>query len=111
MAKQTSTNLNGLEAALPGEVSTERLMERARTLAQWERTSGTPAEREAVAYLAQRLQEYGFETTQHEFDSLLGWPEEAHLEVRLGNHRGEVRAITHSVAQSTGDQGLEGDVV
>lgn len=111
MARKTDTNLNGLESALLAEVSIEHLMEHARTLAQWEKTSGTPAEREAVAYLAQRLREYGFETTQHEFNSLLGWPEEAHLEVRSGNYPGDIHAITHSFAQSTGDQGLEGDVV
>jgi Iap family predicted aminopeptidase len=111
MAEQTATNLSDLEAALLGKVSTEHLMEHTRTLAQWEKTSGTPAEREAVAYIAQRLREYGFETTEHEFDSLLGWPEEAHLEVRHGDHRGEIRAITHSFAQSTDDEGLEGEVL
>lgn len=111
MAEQTATNLTNLEAALLGEVSNEHLMEHTRTLAQWERTSGTPAEREAVAYLAHRLREYGFETTEHEFDSLLGWPEEAHLEVRSGDHRGEIHAITHSFAQSTDGEGLEGEIL
>lgn len=110
MARSTA-HLNDFEAALLDEISADQLMEHTRTLAQWERTSGTPAEREAVAYLGRRLREYGFQTTELQFDSLIGWPEDAHLEVRTGGRLEEIEAITHSFALSTGEEGLEGELL
>ena len=110
MSDLKTSNLNDLETRLLAEVSTDHLWEHAATLAQWVKISGTPGERSAVAYLASQLRSYGLATTIHEFDSLLGWPEEAELKVRSGGGR-DIRTITHSLAPSSPEGGLEGDVV
>ncbi|HEX9014919.1 MAG TPA: M28 family metallopeptidase [Chloroflexota bacterium] len=99
-----------LEARLLAGVSTDTLWQNASTLARWIRVSGTPDERPAVEYLRQRLEDYGVETHLYEFESLLGWPEEAVVEVR-SPETGSLKAITHSLAPSTPPDGLEGDVV
>jgi Iap family predicted aminopeptidase len=110
MAGLRTSGLDELEARLIAEVSTERLWDHVRTIAQWERISGTPGERSAVEYFDRCLHTYGVETTIHEFDSLLGWPQNAELEVIAG-HTHPVKAITHAFVPSTPPQGTEAEVV
>jgi Iap family predicted aminopeptidase len=97
--------LRGLEQSLLDEISPEILMRHARTLAQWEKTSGTRGERAAVDYLRQQLEAFGLHPTVHEFESLLGWPEEAELEV-LSPSRRKIEAIAHALTPSTPPEGL-----
>jgi Iap family predicted aminopeptidase len=103
-------NRGGWEDRLLAEISPEILMRHAETLAQWEKTSGTPGERAAVDYLRQQLESFGLWTTVHEFESLLGWPEEATLEV-LSTPRRSVEAIAHALTPSTPLEGLTASVV
>ncbi len=104
------SNLTELEARLIGEVSQETLWHHASTLAQWERISGTAGERAGVDYLQQQLKNYGLKTDLYEFESLLGWPEEAALEVRSPVAK-TLKAITHSFVPSTPPEGIEAEVV
>jgi len=101
--------LTDFEARLLEEVSRENLWQHTKTIARWERISGTQGEREAVAYLQERLNEYGIRTTVYEFDALLGWPEEAQIELRSPVRRA-VKSITHSFVPSTPPEGLEAEV-
>src|SRR5438105_9966420 len=100
----------GWERSLLDEVSSDELWRHTETLAGWERISGTPGEQAAIDYLRARLEDYGVETTRYEFDSLLGWPEAAELEVRVPR-RSSLPCITHAYAPSTPGEGLEGDLV
>ncbi len=102
--------LTDTEARLLEEVSAQALMRDATALAGWERISGTPGERQGVEYIRQRLEEHGLATRVYEFESLLGWPEEAGLEMLAPEPR-SIKAFTHSFTPSTGAQGLEGEVV
>jgi Iap family predicted aminopeptidase len=104
------TELDELERTVLAEVSREELWRHATTLAQWEKVSGTEGERRAVDYLRSQLDRFGLETTLYEFESLLGWPEQARLEL-LEPETGRVDAITHSFVPSTPEAGLEGEVV
>jgi Iap family predicted aminopeptidase len=108
MTQTGISNRNEAEDRLLREVSADRLFGHAEALAQWERISGTDGERRAVEYLSGQLQAAGLEVSVHEFESLLGWPEEAALEVAGGE---AVRAITHSFVPSTSEHGLEAEVV
>jgi Peptidase family M28 len=110
MSDLKTPNLSELEARLIAEVSRERLWEHAEAIAKWERISGTAGERSAVNYFKRRLEEYGVETALYEFDSLLGWPEKAELEVRSHGNK-SVAAITHAFVPSTPPQGMEAEVV
>lgn len=110
MSSLKALNLGDLEARLLAEVSRDRLWEHASAIARWQRISGTADERSAVEYFQGQLRAHGVETEIHEFESLLGWPEEAELEVRTqGRH--PMPAITHSFVPSTPPEGVEAEVV
>jgi hypothetical protein len=100
--------LSDQEAGLLGEISPSELWRHAETLAQWEKTSGTPGERAAVAYLGQQLESFGVTTICYEFESLLGWPEEAALALPEGH---PLAAITHAFTPSTAAHGLTGELI
>src|SRR5579884_340882 len=104
------TELDDLERTLLTEISRDELWRHATTLAQWEKISGTEGERRAVDYLHSQLDRFGFETTLYEFESLLGWPEQAQLDL-LEPDTGRVDAITHSFVPSTPEAGIEGEVI
>jgi Iap family predicted aminopeptidase len=92
------------------EVSKERLWEHAKNISQWQRISGTPGEEAAVSYFQEQLDAYGLETHLYRFEALLGWPEEAQLEVRSPRNI-PIKAITHSLSPSTDPEGLVAEVV
>lgn len=103
-------HLSEQEQAMLAEVSKGRLWGHVQALASWERISGTPAEREAVGYLRTQLDDVGLTTTVYEVESLLGWPEAATVEL-LGPVSERIDAITHALAPSTPQDGLEAEVV
>src|SRR4051794_544845 len=109
MAETRTGNRSEAEERLLDGVSADHLWRHAATLAQWEKISGTEGEREATGYLRGELAALGFEVGVYEFESLLGWPEEATLEV-AGAHPESVHAITHSFVPSTPAEGLEAEV-
>ena len=107
MAETRTGNRSEAEEGLLDAVSDDQLWRHAETLARWEKISGTPGEQEAARYLRDELEALGFDVAVHEFESLLGWPEEASLDVPGA---GGVRAITHAFVPSTPESGLEADV-
>jgi Iap family predicted aminopeptidase len=104
------SRLSELEGAVLQQVSSDRLWQHAKTIAQWERVSGTPGERAALEYCRRCLIEYGFRTNVYEFEALLGWPKEAQVELRFPV-RQPVNAITHAFVPSSVPEGIEGDMV
>jgi len=100
------------EQALVDAVSTERLMESTRTVAQWVRLSGTPEEARAFDWLEGQLKAYGLETARYSFPALVSWPESAFLRVTTADRKTEqVVCATHGFAASTLAEGLEGELV
>ena len=100
------------EHALADAVSTERLTESNRTIAQWVRLSGTPEEARAFDWLEGQLKAYGLETRRYGFPALVSWPESASLHVTTAG--GKTEAIvcgTHGFATPTPERGLEGELV
>src|SRR5581483_4685954 len=105
----TMPGLTEFESRLLADVSRDVLWRHAETLAQWEKTSGMPGERTAVGYLGQQIESFGLKTSLYEFDSLLGWPEGASLEIRSPAQH-SIEAITHAFTPSTSPDGLIGEV-
>jgi hypothetical protein len=100
------------EQALVDAVSTERLTESNRTIAQWVRLSGTPEEARAFDWLEGQLNAYGLEAKRHSFSALVSWPESAFLHVRTADGKTEeIVCATHGFATSTPEGGLEGELV
>ncbi|MGH7912881.1 MAG: M28 family peptidase, partial [Candidatus Dormibacteraceae bacterium] len=99
-----------IERALMEGLSPERLWDHAKTLAQWEKVSGTPGERSAVDYLRGQLEGFGLRAEEEQFESLLGWPEEASLET-VSPTQARFEALTNGFVPSTPEAGVEGEVV
>lgn len=91
------------------EVSAERLMEYTRTIAQWERLSGSDDERRAFDYVEETLRGFGFETTRYNPLCYVSLPIAASL--TIDGKATEGRTITHSFSTSTGSGGVTGELV
>ena len=87
------------------EVSIENLMKTSRVLAQWERLSGSDAEKEAVIFLQQELESIGFSTNLIFHDAYISLPVAASIEI----DGTEIPCQTH--AMSPGVNRLEGELV
>ncbi|HXF63475.1 MAG TPA: M28 family peptidase [Caldilineaceae bacterium] len=99
------------ERALLDQVSRERLMETNAAIAQWERTSGTPEERAAFAYVRSVLDGYGLRTTLLEHPALISYPIEAHLWVLDTAGQVAVELPCLGAAYSASVDNLEAEVV
>lgn len=107
-----TTSWSTHEQALLDEVSTEELMNSTRTIAQWERYSGTPDEAKAFDWIESKLQGYGFTTTRYTHPALISWPLSASLVIRPASGEPfEVPCKTHAFGASTPEEGLTGELV
>ncbi len=95
--------LSGTERAIVEAVLREQLMNYTRGIAQWVRLSGTEDERKAFEYVAEQLRQLGVESHLYLGFGYISLPRGAAL--RVGQK--ELRAITHSMAASTPDGGVD----
>ncbi|MEX2426352.1 MAG: M28 family peptidase [Thermomicrobiaceae bacterium] len=87
------------------EVNADRLMATTRSIAQWERLSGSDGEREAFDYIQSELETLGFRCQRHHPVCLVSIPLAARLEI-IGEPE-PIHCITHSFSVSTHGEGLE----
>lgn len=80
-------------------------------LVEWDRTSGTQGEYDAVAYVASVLEGYGLPVAIHEFDAYLSYPERGAITARIGGKELEVRAKTRAFSAATPPEGVTGELV
>ena len=74
------------------------------------RMSGSPEESEAFDFIESYLAGLGFETKRHSAESLIGFPEESHLEI-LGPQPADLRCNGYSLTPSTPEVGVVGELV
>jgi hypothetical protein len=99
-----------LEAELRAAIRLDEpraLLDRFATLV---RESGTPAEEEAGHYLVERLHAIGVPVTLHTPDLYISLPERAELTVDGPEGRRAIRARPPSMARSTGDVPVDGEL-
>jgi Peptidase family M28 len=101
-----ATGWSSVDAA----VSESNLMEYTRHIARWTRLSGSAEERSAAAYAEERLRAAGYRTRILVHDAYISLPGPSTLQVTHPAPR-EVFCITHSMARSTGPDGVAGDLV
>jgi hypothetical protein len=90
-------------------VDSDRLMETTRTIAQWERLSGSRDEAKAFDYIQTELEQLGFACQRHHPVSLVSIPRSASLEI-VGQSE-TIQCITHSFSVSTPLEGIELELV
>src|SRR5438067_3057242 len=98
---QTVT-LSNTEQEIIKAVSADRLMAETAAIARWVRLSGSQEERQAFEYVAGVLSTLGVEPKLHLAPGYISLPESA--EVRVNGR--DIPAITHSMAASTGPEGV-----
>ena len=105
-------SLNAEEQSLADAVSTEKLMDSTKAIAQWIRLSGTPEEASSFDWIEAQLRAYGLEIRRYSFPALVSWPVSASLAIiTVDGNTIEVSCATHGFATSTPEGGLEGELV
>jgi hypothetical protein len=91
-----------IETELLAQISRDRLWETNKTIAQWVRLSGSPAEREAVDYIKSVLEEYGLTTQLITHPALISYPLASKLEAldANGNIAHDYRCLGHAFSAS-----------
>jgi hypothetical protein len=90
-------------------IDRERLMDATRTIAQWERLSGSDGERSAFDYIQGELESLGLSCQRHHPVCLVSLPQRASLHV-LGETE-PITCITHSFSVSTPKDGLDMELI
>src|SRR5947209_10998362 len=98
------------ERALQGAVSLESLKRDNAEIAKGVRLSGSPAEAEAFAYIADRCRSFGMDVHEYAIDAYVSIPGAASLAVVSPETR-EIECITHSFSVATGPEGITGVLI
>jgi hypothetical protein len=101
------TNLESIKGQLIQEVNHELLMEYTENVSSEVRLSGTEEELRAFNYVRTKLEEFGLATELTLNDAYISLPGKAELKVNGQSFP----SITHSMAVSTDEKGLEGEIV
>jgi hypothetical protein len=101
------TNLETINGHLINEVNEAFLMDYTKNISSEVRLSGTEEELRAFHYVKGRLEEFGLVTELTFNDAYISLPGEVELKVNGKNFP----AITHSMAVSTEEAGLDGEIV
>ena len=91
-------------------VSQAQLTEFNRTIARWTRLSGSQDEREAAAYVEDRLRAFGFAAQTIVHDAYISLPRAASLRVTAPESR-NLPCITHSMGVPTGGHAVAAELV
>ncbi|WP_019121783.1 M28 family peptidase [Brevibacillus massiliensis] len=100
-------NVNLIEASVIEEVNKENLMEFTREISKEVRLSGSAEERRAFEYVQQKIESFGIPARIIWSDQYISLP--VHASLTVGGT--SLNCITHSMAVSTGEQGVEGELV
>ena len=108
--KLLNMKIEDLEDKILAEIAADELFKHTETISQWVRLSGSSDEAQAFDYIKGVLQGYGAHIEMVEFDSLIGLPEEASLEIVTPELK-SFNCITHSLVPSTPPAGIEAELV
>src|SRR5947209_11304576 len=98
------------ERALADAVSLENLKRDNAEIAKGVRLSGSPAEAEAFAYIADRCRSFGMEVREYAIDAYVSLPIAASLGLVSPEAR-DIACITHSFSIATGPDGITGPLI
>jgi len=95
-----------LEPKLSAEISAQTLMDHVRTIAAWERESGSPGEAQAFDYIERTLTSYGVDVERRQIDAYISLPVDGRLRLDDGT---VIQGLTHSFSPSV--DALEGELI
>lgn len=103
--------MNDLTTRLLDTVSGDEMWRHLERLVEWDRTSGTQGELDAIDYVVHMLESYGLPVTMHEYQAYLSYPEHGALTVHTNEGAREVRAKTRAFSATTPAAGVRGLLV
>ncbi|MBA3890782.1 MAG: M28 family peptidase [Gemmatimonadaceae bacterium] len=103
--------MTDLTTRLLDTVSGNEMWRHLERLVEWDRTSGTQGEFDAVDYIVRTLESYGLPVTVHEYRAFLSYPEHGALTVVHGDATSEIRAKTRAFSATTSAEGVSGPLV
>ena len=103
--------MSDLTTRLLDNVSGDEMWRHLGRLVEWDRTSGTQGEADAIDYVVRTLETYGLPVTVHEYQAYLSYPEHGALSVRTEEGVREVRAKTRAFSATTPEAGVQGLLV
>jgi hypothetical protein len=95
-----------LETKLASEISPQALMDHVRTIAAWERESGSAGEAQAFDYIQRIVEDLGLDAERRDIDAYISLPLEGRVRCDDGT---VIEGLTHSFSPSV--DALEGEVV
>lgn len=93
--------------SLIAAVDGPRMWRHLEEFAKWRKESGVPEELKSLAYVEERMKEYGFDTELILHDAYISLPGQARVEMAGDT----LRCITHSFSQSAPADGLKAEIV
>lgn len=102
---------DSLEGDIRAGIDATRMFRDVATLSQFERVAGTPGEEKGIQYLVDTLRSAGLPVEVFTFQSYVGRPSSAGLEIVAPTQLLIRDVITHSFSANTGEGGIEGEVV
>lgn len=103
--------MSDLTARLVDSISIDHMWQHLEKLVEWDRTSGTQGEYEAVDYVKSVLESYGLPVTVHEYRAYLSYPVSGALSVQLDGETVDLKAKTRAFSANTPPEGLTGEIV
>lgn len=103
--------MSDLTARLVDSISIDHMWQNLEKLVEWDRTSGTQGEYEAVNYVKSVLESYGLPVTIHEYRAYLSYPVSGALSVQLDGETVDLKAKTRAFSANTPPEGLTGEIV
>lgn len=103
--------MSDLTARLVDSISIDHMWQHLEKLVEWDRTSGTQGEYEAVDYVKSVLESYGLHVRVHEYRAYLSYPVSGALSVQLDGETVDLKAKTRAFSANTPPEGLTGEIV
>lgn len=103
--------MSDVTSRLVESISADHMWQHLEKLVEWDRTSGTQGEYEAVDYVKSVLESYGLPVKIHEYRAYLSYPVSGGLSVQLDGETVELKAKTRAFSANTPPEGLSGEIV
>ncbi|MDB5623006.1 MAG: peptidase [Devosia sp.] len=100
-----------LKDKLLSSISADEMWKHLEKLCEWDRSTGTQGELEAVDYVKSVLESYGLPVTVHEYQAYISHPVSGGLQVTVAGETLDIPAKTRAFSANTPAEGISGDLV
>jgi len=103
--------MDSLKTKLLSSISVDEMWKHLEKLCEWDRSTGTQGELDAVDYVKTVLESYGLPVTVHEYRAYISHPISGGLKITANGESFDLPAKTRAFSANTPEGGLSGDLV